>query len=214
MELQTLLLIYKSIAVVLLLVIVSLLIRYYKRLNSYVLFPILAYSSILFVEIITYFNVFNYKNTGLVYSFFTSFLSLLFQMIFFYFNIKNSKMKKISLMLITLHIANFGLGFYLNEDSFLLLKNHFISIALLFCIIMMYLYETFNSDIILKISKHFSFWNTLYVIIVWIGLLPVLVLSQYREFIIDAVTYYTIINMVSFIGYSSLIFGIYKTVKK
>ena len=77
----------------------------------------------------------------------------------------------------------------------------------------MFFYETFNSDIILNITKYFPFWVSLSLIIIYIGLLPILLFINRVNSNLSAETFHLILFLINIIGYSVLFYGILKSNK-
>ena len=137
-----------------------------------------------------------------------------FFLFFLYFHqmLKSEKLKKINLILIILFLANY-LFFALTDSDFFKFFpffSYFVEVVLLVSSIYLVMSQAFNSDRILNLVGYFPFWVCISSLIIYLGVMPLLIISITAENMMNINIFYIIMFFVNFIGYSILLFGIIK----
>lgn len=142
-------------------------------------------------------------------------IGFLFFFLYYYNLQKIKKVKILQGVIIGIFVTGYILYGLLSKDFFIKFPSYsyFFECILLIISITMFFYETFNSDIILNITKYFPFWVSLSLIIIYIGLLPILLFINRVNSNLSAETFHLILFLINIIGYSVLFYGILKSNK-
>ena len=137
-----------------------------------------------------------------------------FFLFFLYFHqmLKSEKLKRINLILIILFLAKY-LFFALTDGDFFKFFpffSYFVEVVLLVSSIYLVMSQAFNSDRILNLVGYFPFWVCISSLIIYLGVMPLLIISITAENMMNINIFYIIMFFVNFIGYSILLFGIIK----
>ena len=129
--------------------------------------------------------------------------------------LKSEKLKKINLILIILFLANY-LFFALTDSDFFKFFpffSYFVEVVLLVGSIYLVMTQAFNSDRILNLVEYFPFWVCISSLVIYLGVMPLLIISITAENMMNINIFYIIMFFVNFIGYLILLFGIIKVKK-
>lgn len=115
-------------------------------------------------------------------------------------------LKKIQYLIILLFIINllFQFSFESQTIAHFSFKILYANIILLLLSIILFLYQTFNSDKILEIKKYLPFWISVALLLFFVGGIPI---SFFRNLISDHI-YFFILFILNMTTYSILILGI------
>lgn len=139
------------------------------------------------------------------------FVFLLF-FLFFQSILTVPRLKRINLIIIAAFIINYLISAIFIDDFFKVFSffSYFIEVVLLIGSIYLVISQTFNSDKILALSTYFPFWICLSLLVIYLGVLPLMIVSYTAENFMNLNLFYTILFLVNLIGYLILIFGVYK----
>ncbi|MEE9349703.1 MAG: hypothetical protein V3U80_06620, partial [Flavobacteriaceae bacterium] len=136
-------------------------------------------------------------------------LNFLFYFIFYKNHFNKTRNKKIANLFIVLHLGLFfGTLFFLKTDFFSKLYSNIIvfSSVLLIIILLLYLVEIINDKrIIFNLKKSFIYWISIGAILFHIGIIPIMITSEYLQF--HGLYQYIIIPL-NYIMYGCFIIGI------
>lgn len=183
-----------------------------KNLGRYSNYVIAAVAVGAFVEL---FNIgrnllFVKSNSVLIYVIGTNLFVFLFYFLYFHQLLQSKTYRKISEIIIILFLLNY-FSFALFDDDFFVkfpFISYFVQVVLLAATIFLHMSETFNSDRILALSKYFPFWVSLSLLIIYLGVLPLLVVSYTAANFMNLNIFFVILFLVNLLGYSLLIMGI------
>lgn len=139
------------------------------------------------------------------------FVFLLF-FLFFQAILNVSRLRRINLIIISLFILNYVFSAIFIDDFFEVFPflSYFTQVVLLIGSIFLVISQTFNSDKILAISTYFPFWICLSLLVIYLGVLPLMIVSITAANFMNLNIFYAILFLVNFIGYCILIVGVYK----
>ncbi|WP_278380897.1 hypothetical protein [Chryseobacterium arthrosphaerae] len=179
----------------------------YRKTGKENLFFIIGYFLFSLIDIFCYFY---YDLTGLPTDVFyvIGFLMIVFFLYLFYYYqlLYVPLLKKIQFIILVLFLFNIAVMFYKEDD----LLHHFsfdmlyIDILLLLFSVILFLYQTFNSDKILAINNYLPFWISVALMILFIGSIPILF---FRATVSEGI-YFFILFMLNLISNSILILGL------
>lgn len=179
----------------------------YRKTGKENLFFIIGYLLFSLIDIFCYFY---YRFTSMPTDIFyvIGFLMIVFflYLLYYYQLLYVPLLKKIQTVILILFVLNIGFMFYMEDD----LLHHFsfnmlyVDILLLLFSIILFLYQTFNSDKILRINNYLPFWISVALLIFFIGSIPILF---FRTTVSESI-YFFILFMLNLISNSILIFGL------
>ena len=159
---------------------------------------------------------FNFKyNSSLLYVIGTNFFVFLLFFLYFQSILNTKKLKRINLFLIVLFLLNYIISIFLVDDFFTRFPffSYFMEVVLLTGSIFLVMSQTFNSDRILNLGNYLPFWVCLSLLIIYLGVLPLLVISFTATNLMNLNIFFALLFLVNVIGYSILLFGILKSKK-
>ncbi len=188
-------------------IVMTLMIIKYRKTGKENLFFIIGYLLFSLIDISCYFY---FKLTSLPTDIFyvIGFLMIVFFLyLFYYYQLLYVPMlKKIQVIILILFVLNIVIMFYTEDD----LLHHFsfnmlyVDILLLLFSIILFLYQTFNSDKILEIKNYLPFWISVALLIFFIGSIPILF---FRTTVSESI-YFFILFMLNLISNGILILGL------
>ncbi|MET3034711.1 hypothetical protein ABXT08_01295 [Chryseobacterium sp. NRRL B-14859] len=197
----------KQISMILSIIVIALMIIPYKRIGKENISFIIGYLLFSLIDIFCYFY---YKLTSLPTDVFyvIGFLMVVFFLyLLYYFQLLYIPiLKKIQAVILALFVLNIMVMFYKEED----LLHHFsftmlyVDILLLMFSIILFLYQTFNSDKILGLNNYLPFWVSVALLIFFIGSIPIL----YFRMTISENIYFFILFMLNLISNGILLLGL------
>lgn len=197
----------KQISMILSIAVMILMIIKYRKTGKENFFFIIGYLLSSLIDIFCYFY---YDLTKLPTDIFyvIGFLMVVFFLYLFYYHqlLYVPLLKKIQVGILVLFVLNIFVMFY-TEDHLL---HHFsfnmlyADILLLLFSIILFLYQTFNSDKILEIKNYLPFWISVSLLIFFIGSIPILF---FRNTVSESI-YFFILFMLNLISNSILILGL------
>lgn len=139
------------------------------------------------------------------------FVFLLF-FLFFQSILVVKRLKKMNLVIISFFIFNYLASALFTKDFFDVFPffSYFVQVVLLTGSIYLVISQTFNSDKILSLNTYFPFWVCLSLLVIYLGVLPLMIVSYTAANFMNLNLFYAILFLVNIIGYSLLIIGIYK----
>lgn len=143
-------------------------------------------------------------------------LGLFFLLIFLMYQklIKNKILKNISKIITVLFILSFLFQvFSLNiKDGFpdMLL---FLNVFLLLFMLSLFLLDTFKTDLILEIKNYYPFWFSFGLIIIYLGVVPSVIISDMPNSKVTAKMWASIMFIINIIGYGIIFVGLIKAKK-
>ncbi len=197
----------KQLTMVISIVVMVLMIIKYRKTGKENLFFIIGYLLSSLIDIFCYFY---FMLTGLPTDIFyvIGFLMIVFflYLLYYYQLLYVPVLKKIQLIILALFIINIAVMLYQEDD----LLHHFsftmlyVDILLLLFSIILFLYQTFNSDKILGINNYLPFWISVALLIFFIGSIPILF---FRATVSESI-YFFILFMLNLISNGIIIFGL------
>lgn len=197
----------KQISIIISIIVMVLMIIKYRKTGKENLFFIIGYLLFSLIDIFCYFY---YRFTSMPTDIFyvIGFLMIVFflYLLYYYQLLYVPLLKKIQTVILILFVLNIGFMFYMEDD----LLHHFsfnmlyVDILLLLFSIILFLYQTFNSDKILRINNYPPFWISVALLIFFIGSIPILF---FRTTVSESI-YFFILFMLNLISNSILIFGL------
>lgn len=197
----------KQISMVISIIVMILMVTKYRKTGKENLFFIIGYLLFSLIDIFCYFY---YDLTKLPTDIFyvIGFLMIIFFLYLFYYYqlLYVPLLKKIQAIILTLFVLNIAVMFYTEDD----LLHHFsfnmlyVDILLLLFSIILFLYQTFNSDKILGIKGYLPFWISVALLIFFIGSIPILF---FRTTVSETI-YFFILFMLNLISNGILMLGL------
>lgn len=138
-------------------------------------------------------------------------------LIYFYKILESKRSKNIQLVIICINFINIILSLIFIKDFFTFLPyvTYFITISLLLISITLFFFETFNSEKILNISQYYPFWIAISLIVLYLGLLPLIVISKNAiQLSISKNIFFILLYSVNFTGYTIMLAGIFFSKKE
>jgi len=132
--------------------------------------------------------------------------------IYYYKILENSRCKNIQFAIVCLNFLNIILSLIYVKDffSFLPYVTYFITITLLLFSITLFFFETFNSEKIFNITNYYPFWITISLIIIYLGVLPLIIMSKnVIDLSISKNIFLILLYSVNFTGYTIMLTGIF-----
>lgn len=197
----------KQISMIISIIVMTLMIIKYRKTGKENLFFIIGYLLFSLIDISCYFY---FKLTCLPTDIFyvIGFLMIVFFLYLFYYYqlLYVPLLKKIQMIILILFVLNIAVMFYTEDD----LLHHFsfnmlyADILLLLFSIILFLYQTFNSDKVLEIKNYLPFWISVSLMIFFIGSIPILF---FRTTVSETI-YFFILFMLNLISNGILILGL------
>jgi len=202
------------IIVVLMITTVLLLVFKRKQLGATVYYFTIALSLSTGIEIIGFILRLYAKNfnTSFLYIVGTNFFVFLLFLIYFQSILQSKKYRTINLIIIFSFILNYFLSALLIDDFFnnFTFSTYFVEVFLLVTSIYLVLSQIFNSDKILVLSIYFPFWICISLLAIYLGVIPLIVISKTASKMMNLTIFYAILFIVNLIGYCILLLGIAK----
>lgn len=202
------------IIVVLMITTVLLLVFKRKQLGATVYYFTIALSLSTGIEIIGFILRLYAKNfnTSFLYIVGTNFFVFLLFLIYFQSILQSKKYRTINLIIIFSFILNYFLSALLIDDFFnnFTFSTYFVEVFLLVTSIYLVLSQIFNSDKILVLSIYFPFWVCISLLAIYLGVIPLIVISKTASKMMNLTIFYAILFIVNLIGYCILLLGIAK----
>lgn len=132
---------------------------------------------------------------------------------YYYYTILTSKLlKKIQLFIICLFIISTVINIIRNDQFFTAFPamQYCVSVLLILFSISLFLFQTFNSDSILKLSTYLPFYISLSLIINYVSILPLIVLMDGQSGVISMKIFRILMFGINTVGYGIFFLGIYK----
>lgn len=128
----------------------------------------------------------------------------------------SKKLKRINRIIITIFLINYLVSAIAIDNFFIKFPfmSYFIEVVLLTSSIYLVLSQTFNSDRILTLGTYFPFWASINVLVIYHGVMPLLIVSYTAEEMMNLNVFFFILFLVNLIGYSILVFGIFRSTNK
>lgn len=197
----------KQISMVIYVVVIALMIIKCRKIWKENLFFIVGYILFSLIDIFCYFY-FKSTNRSTEIFFVIGFLMIVFFLyLLYYFQLLYWPiLKKLQGILLILFVANIALMFYIEDD----LLHHFsfnmlyTDILLLMFSIILFLYQTFNSDKVLELNNYLPFWISVSLLILFIGSIPIL----YFRTTVSEHIYFFILFMLNLISNAILMLGL------
>lgn len=158
-------------------------------------------------------NLFLLKSNHLIFN--IGILLITFFLFFLYFYRKTTrlKLKRIQFGIICIFLLSYGL-FLIFDTEFMdtfPIYFYFIETILLTISILVFLFQTFKSELVLNITQYFPFWASLGLIILYCGLMPILIIGTQPHLGMNVTLFFSIMLFINFIGYSIIIKGIFSS---
>ncbi|WP_213277623.1 hypothetical protein [Chryseobacterium indologenes] len=197
----------KQISMILSIIVMLLMVIKYRKTGKENLFFIIGYLLFSLIDIFCYFY-FDLTRLPTDIFYVIGFLMIVFFLYLFYYYqlLYVPVLKKIQTVILALFVLNIAVMFYTEDD----LLHHFsfnmlyVDILLLLFSIILFLYQTFNSDKILGISNYLPFWISVALLIFFIGSIPILF---FRNTVSESI-YFFILFMLNLISNGILILGL------
>ncbi|WP_223598276.1 hypothetical protein [Chryseobacterium sp. GVT01B] len=197
----------KQISMILSIIVMLLMVIKYRKTGKENLFFIIGYLLFSLIDIFCYFY-FDLTRLPTDIFYVIGFLMIVFFLYLFYYYqlLYVPLLKKIQTVILALFVLNIAVMFYTEDD----LLHHFsfnmlyVDILLLLFSIILFLYQTFNSDKILEIKNYLPFWISVALLIFFIGSIPILF---FRTTVSETI-YFFILFMLNLISNGILILGL------
>ena len=132
--------------------------------------------------------------------------------VYFYKTLENKKLKTIQFGIVVLHIFNIIISLIFIDDFFIYMPypTYFATIVLLLASVALFFFETFNSEKVLNILDYYPFWIAISLIILYVGLLPLMIISKNAmQLSISRNIFLILLYTVNFSGYTVMLTGIF-----
>lgn len=132
--------------------------------------------------------------------------------VYFYKTLENKKLKTIQFGIVVLHIFNIIISLIFIDDFFIYMPypTYFTTIVLLLASVALFFFETFNSEKVLNIMDYYPFWIAISLIILYVGLLPLMIISKNAmQLSISRNIFLILLYTVNFSGYTVMLTGIF-----
>ncbi|PIF43701.1 hypothetical protein CLU96_0613 [Chryseobacterium sp. 52] len=197
----------KQISMVIPVVVMTLMIIKYRKIGKENLFFIIGYIVLSLVDIFCYFYFKSTnRSTDIFYVIGFLIISFFLYLLYYFRLIYLPLLKKIQFIILIFFVLNVLVMFYIEDDllhhvSFNMLYTN---ILLLLFSIILFLYQTFNSDKILELNNYLPFWVSVSLLILFIGSIPIL----YFRASVSQTIYFFILFMLNLISNGILILGL------
>lgn len=189
-----------------------------KQLGNYIEYFITALGLLTAIEIFnSVLMIINPQyNSSAVYIIGINFFVFLFFLIYFYKVLYTKRLKNFSLIIIGLFFLNYILSALMINDFFSHFSffSYFIEIILVMASVYLVLSQTFNSDKVLSLSTYFPFWVCISLLVTYLGILPLLIISNTAAKMMNLEIFFTILFIVNVVGYLILLIGIFRARKE
>ena len=197
----------KKISMIILVMMMILIAVKFKKIEKTNLFFFAGYILLSLNDFFFYFyNQFTTLHTEKIYNFCILTVFSLYLM-YYYKLLYMPILRKLELVILALFVVNV-LGMSLLEKSFfqyLSFNIFYINILLLIFSIILFLYQTFNSDKIFEIKNYLPFWISVGTLIFYVGIIPIFFFRKTVENNI----YFFILFLLNFINNGVIFFGLY-----
>ena len=131
--------------------------------------------------------------------------------LYFYQLLEVKRFKRIGVALIVIFLLGYFISAIAQKDFFNSFPFVFYcaEVALLSMIIFLVLWQTFNSDRILKLKSYYPFWVSIGLMVIYLGVVPLLIVSNTAKTMMNLNIFFIILFAVNVIGYSILLTGIF-----
>lgn len=197
----------KQISMMILVIMMILITAKYKKIEKVNLFFFVGY---LLLSVSDFFFYFYYKLTNLpTEKYYSICLAIVFLMylLYYYKLLYIPLLKKIQLGLLVLFFFNIW-GVSLLEKSFfqhLSFNIFYINIILLLFSIILFLYQTFNSDKIFEIKNYLPFWISVGSLIFYVGIIPLF----FFRIEVSNVIFASVIFLLNLVNNAVIVFGLF-----
>ncbi len=186
-----------------------------KNLGKSIGYFIAAFSILTAIEICTDFLFFirDRYNFFAFYAIGVNFFVFFLYFLYFHHILQRKILKKINLIIISVFVVSYLLFAIFVDDFFTKLHifSYFTEAILLLGSIYLVMSQTFNSDNILKLNRYFPFWVCISLLLIYLGVLPLLVVSNIATSKMNLNIFFATLFLINTIGYSILLFGIFKS---
>lgn len=189
-----------------------------KNLEGHIFYFIGAIVLLSLIEITGFVTkIFDHEyNTSKLYAIGTNFFVFLLYLLYFQKILQTKRLRNLNAIIIALFIVNY-LGSALLVDEFFTrfsFVSYFFQVILLTGSINLVMSQIFNSDKILSLSTYFPFWVCISLLIIYLGVLPLLMISNVAARLMNLNLFFAILFLVNFLGYVILLVGILKAKTK
>lgn len=179
-------------------------------------FYLFSFIAVVITEVVATIAYIYYHNNRLIYFIGIDIFSVILLFIFYY---EILKQKKLISILIFLHLGicivflfllafnTYGSKPVLGYNEILYSAITFIELIFILFVMVLFFYDTFNSNKILNLQYYFPFWVSVSILVVNAGLLPLMIASSFKNFV-KTDTYGVIVLSINLIGYGIIIVGI------
>ncbi|KMQ66517.1 hypothetical protein ACM46_03015 [Chryseobacterium angstadtii] len=179
----------------------------FRKIGKENFFFIIGYTVLSLIDIFCYFYFSStHRSTDIFYVIGFLMIAFFLYLLYYYQLLHWPVLKKIQSVLLVLFVINIGVMFYIEDD----LLHHFsfnmlyVDILLLIFSIILFLYQTFNSDKVLEITNYLPFWISVALLILFIGSIPIL----YFRTKVSQPIYFFILFMLNLISNTILMLGL------
>lgn len=158
----------------------------------------------------------NIDRTASLYLYTYGGLGVFFLVVFFMYPriIINKSLKFISKFVAIIYILSYCYQIYHFDISAGFPKNIlFINAFLLLFVVVLFLLDTFKTDLILEISHYYPFWFSLGLVIIYLGIVPSIIISDMPNSKITSGLWSVIMFVVNFVGYGVMFYGLMQAKK-
>lgn len=187
-----------------------------KKLGKEIIFFIISLFFIVASELISsYIAMMLHKDNVMVFIVGIFLLAFFFLFYYYYQLFETPLAKKLQRIVLILFVLNYTLSIIFIPDFFKSFPNftYFIECILLLVTFGIFLYETFQTEKILSITKYYPFWITVGIFVIYICLLPLLLISSVAQNAMSTAVFRGILLGINIIGYSTMIVGLFVTKK-
>lgn len=122
---------------------------------------------------------------------------------------KDPLYRKLHNIIIGLALATYIISVFVLETFFTVFPSEtFFAVSLLLLFSMtLFIIETFNSDVILNITRYFPIWVMTGILIVYIGLVPLMLISNAADTVMNVNTFRVMVGAINVVGYGLMLVG-------
>lgn len=183
-----------------------------KNLGSGKWYFITASGIILFLDLFLFAKRLSTPNfqSAMYYTVFVNFGCFFIYFLYFQQLLKSGIYKLINILIIFLFLITYFGFYYFDPDFFRIFsfKFYFVEVILLMGSIIILLRQTFNSNKVLDIKSYFPFWVCIGLMIIYLGVIPLLLISYSDIKLMNITIFFIILFIVNIIGYLILLAGV------
>lgn len=183
-----------------------------KELSSKIWFFLCSIFITLVVELSVYLGLLKYvSQLGLIYGLFILGFAVSLFIIYFRNLALTQQWKYLQTILLAVNIGTVVIGLLTNEEYRYYLRGWplYTSFFILIISLALFLFEMYNSDLILSLKSYFPYYAAFGLLFIYVGILPVMYFRFYLQNEEERKIFEILLYSVNFLGYSAILVGVF-----